>query len=146
MAKFVVVTVGITILLFLVLIYGYGNFFLIDSIVPPQEMPVEEWLKGYFTAGGVSGLAGFLCSALWYYWGNNYTGGSDIKVKYWGALIVAAILGAVVAFYMIPARQEGEGLAFVAVTILPLLTYFLSSLFASADAVKYIPPLGEVVH
>lgn len=146
MAKFVVVTLGIIILLFLVLIFGYGSFLLSDTIVPAQGMLVDEWLKGYNLAGVASCIVAFVCAAAWYFCGCHYTGGSGIDVTYWGILIASFILGAAVALFIIPSAQEGRGLSFVFVTILPVIAYYLSSLFASAAAVKYIPPLSEIVH
>ncbi len=146
MAGFVVKTLGLVVLLWLCAFYGYGNFILADSVVPVEGMEVEEWVYEYLVTGGISGILGFLCSAIWYYIGDNYAGESGIGIKYWFFFITSFVAGVVIAFLKMPPSIDGSGLSFIMVVLISTLTYYLSSLIASAEAVKYIPPLGEMLH
>ena len=146
MAGFAVKTAGIMILLWLAAFFGYGDFILKDSIVPVEGMEVEEWIDSYRITGGISGIVGFILSAIWFNIGDNYAGESGINVKYYALFVLSIVIGAALAIFKMPPSIEGSGLAFVMVTGISFLTYYLSSLFAYAEPVKYIPPLGEVLH
>lgn len=145
-SSFIVKTLGMLILLWLVLIFGYGNFSLVDTIVPVEGVEVDEWISSYRMCGGVSGILGFVCSAIWFAIGNSYAGEGGIGVKYYGLWIVAAILGVICNFVLLPGAVEGSGLASVFVILLPILLYYLASIFAYAPAVKYIPLLADSLH
>ena len=144
--SFIVKTVGLLVFLWLFLIFGYGNFFLMDTVVPVEGVEVDEWINAYRMSGGISALAGFLCSAMWFAIGNSYAGEGGITIKYYGLWILAAVLGVVCNFVFLPNAVEGAGLASVFVIILPVLLYYLASIFAYAPAVKYIPLLAESLH
>lgn len=144
--KFIVITLGLLVFFWLVMFFGYGNFFLMDMVVPAEGTEVDEWINAYRVCGGVSGLAGFLCATGWFAIGNNYAGESGIGIKYYGLWIVAAILGVVANFALFPAAVEGDGLASVFVILMPIILYYLASIFAYASPVKYIPLLADVFH
>ena len=146
MAGFAVKTAGIVIILWLAAFFGYGDFILKDSIVPIEGMEVEEWIDAYRITGGISGIVGFILSAIWFYIGDNYAGESGISVKYYALLVISLLMGVALAIFKMPPSIEGSGLAFVMITGISILTYYLSSLLASAEPVKYIPPLGEILH
>lgn len=146
MVGFAVKTAGIAIVLWLAAFIGYGDFILKDSIVPVEGMEVEEWIDAYRITGGISGIVGFVLSAIWFYIGDNYAGEDGISLKYYILLIVSLIAGAMLALFKMPPSIEGSGLAFFTVMVISVLTYYLSSLFAYAEQVKYIPPLSETLH
>lgn len=146
MGRFLVITIGLLLLLWGILVYGYSAFVLADSIVPVEGMEIEEWLSGYRLAGGASGVLGFACASIWYYLGDNYLGGSGIEIKYFALLIASLLAGALTAFFVLPPSIDGSGLSFAIVMLLPPLLYYLASLCASAEPVKFIPPLGSVMH
>lgn len=144
--SFIVKTVGLLVFLWLFLIFGYGNFFLMDTVVPVEGVEVDEWINAYRMSGGISALAGFICSAIWFAIGNSYAGEGGISIKYYGLWILAAVLGVVCNFVILPNAVEGAGLSSVFVILLPVLLYYLASIFAYAPAVKYIPLLAESLH
>lgn len=144
--SFIVKTVGFLVFLWLFLVFGYGNFFLMDTVVPVEGVELDEWMNAYRMCGGVSGLAGFICSAIWFSIGNSYAGEGGIGIKYYGLWILAAVLGVVCNFILLPGAVEGAGLASVFIILLPVLLYYLASIFAYAPAVKYIPLLAESLH
>ena len=146
MAGFAVKTAAIVIVLWLAAFFGYGDFVLKDSIVPVEGMEVEEWIDAYRITGGISGIVGFILSAIWFYIGDNYAGESGISVKYYALFVISILTGGALAIFKMPPSIEGSGFAFVMVAGISLLTYYLSSLLASAEPVKYIPPLGEILH
>lgn len=144
--KFLVGALVLFIVFWLLLFFGYGNLVLADSVVPVEGMEVDEWLAGFRMCGGISGILGFICAAIWFYIGDGFAGESGISVKYYGWLIVSFFFGVATNFLFLPASQEGSGCASLFVIIFPMLLYYLSSLIVSAPQVKYIPPLGEVIH
>lgn len=146
MVGFAVKTAGIVIVLWLAAFFGYGEFFLKDNIVPVEGMEVEEWLNAYRIAGGVSGVLAFLWSAVWYYIGDNYAGESGIEVKYYGLMVLSVLSGFAAVFFFLPPSLEGAGFSLAFVVLISFLTYYFSSLLASAEPVKFIPPLGETLH
>ncbi len=144
--SFSVKTLGLFVIFWLLLFFFYGNFFLMDTIVPAEGMEVDEWIDGFRKCGGASGALGFICSAIWFYVGDNYAGDSNINVKYYLFFILSFVLGIIVNFVMLPASVEGSGLASIFVVIFPVILYYLASLFAYAAPVKYIPFLAEALH
>lgn len=144
--SFFVKTFGMLVVLYLVLFYGYADFVLADSIVPMEGMEIEEWISGYKIAGVASAIVALICSALWFWIGNDYTGDSGIGVKFYGLLLVSVILGIVVNVFMVPQSIDGSGLAAVYVVLYPAVVYYLSALFAYAAPVKYIPAGSESLH
>lgn len=143
---FAVKTLGLLVFFWLLMIFGYGNFFLMDTVVPVEGIEVDEWINGYRTCGGVSGLLGFICAAIWFAIGNGYAGEGGISIKYYGLWILAAVLGVGCNFVLLPGAVEGSGLASLFVILLPILVYYLSSIIAYAPAVKYIPLLADAIH
>lgn len=144
--SFFIKTVGLLVVLCLVFFYGYGNFFLADNVVPYEGMEVGEWLYMYNISGGLSGLAGLVCAAFWFWIGDAYSGESGVGVKYYGLMILSLILGLVIAFLVLPTALEGSGFASVFVVITAPLLYYLASVFAYASPVKYIPAGAEIFH
>ena len=53
---FLVKAVVIFFVLWLVFIYGYGDFWLADTIVPDADIEIDEWLHSYYLAGGIAAL------------------------------------------------------------------------------------------
>lgn len=143
---FLVKAVVIFFVLWLVFIYGYGDFFLSDTIVPEADVEIDEWLHDYYIAGGIAAVVGLICSAVWFYFGVNFSGGISAGAKHTILWIIAFIASFVVAFICIDTSQEGSGLSFFFVGFLAPVGYYLNSLFNSAEAVKFIPPLGEHIH
>lgn len=144
--SFIVKTLGLLVALWLFLIFGYGNFVLMDTVVPVEGMEVDEWISAYRLCGGLSALAGFMCSALWFWIGDSFAGEGGISIKYYGLWILAAVLGVVCNFVFLPAAVDGAGLASVFIILLPILLYYIASIIAYASPVKYIPFLAEVLH
>ena len=144
--KFFVRTFIICLVLWLAAIYAYGNFVLADSIVPEQGTPIEDWLSSFYTAGGVSAVLGLLTSAIWFFLGKSYSGGAGIGVKFFLGWILAAALGAACAILLLAPAVDGKGAAFILIVLVAPLGYYLSSLFSCANAVKFIPPLANVIH
>lgn len=128
------------------LIYGYGEFFLSDSIVPEQGVEIGEWLNSYYFAGAICALVGLVCGCIWYWFGIHYAGGMGISLKYKIVFVAAIILGILSAFLFIMPAIDGQGLSMFFACLIAPLGYYLISLFDTAEAVKYIPPLGETVH
>lgn len=143
---FFVKSVVIFFVLWLLAIYLYGDFYLADNIVPEADVEIDEWLHSYYLAGGIAALAGLIFSTMWFYCGINYSGGSGIGITHTILWILSAIVSFLVAFFVIDAAQEGTGLSFFFVGFLAPVGYYLNSLFNSAEAVKFIPPLGERLH
>ncbi len=146
MAGFVVKTAVIGLLLWLAAFFGYAELSLKDTVVPVEGMEVEEWIDAYRITGGISGFLGFVVSAIWFNLGSNYAGESGISIKYYGLWLISFIAGVAVAIVKMPPSIEGAGYAFVMVVLISVLLFYLSSLFVSADPVKFIPPLGEKFH
>ena len=144
--SFIVKTLGLVVLLWAVLFYGYGNFVLADNVVPVEGIEIDEWLTAYNITGLASGIIAFLCSAIWFYFGDNYTGESGIKIKYYGLMILNFILSVVLVVILLPKTIDGSGLSSFFVVVNALLIYYLSSIVASAGPVKYIPALSEAFH
>lgn len=144
--SFTVKTLGLLVLLWVLLFYGYGNYVLADNIVPVEGIEIEEWLSAYNITGLTSGIVAFACSALWFYFGDNYTGGSGIRIKYYGLMIVDFIIAVVLAVVLLPRAIDGSGMSSTLVVLNALLVFYLSSIIASAGPVKYIPALAEVFH
>lgn len=144
--SFIVKTLGLLVVLALVLFYAYGNYVLIDSVVPAEGYEVGEWLNSYYTSGIASLVIGFICSAVWFFCGLNYTGGNGINVYYYGLLFISFVLSVVINFVLLIPAIEGSGLAGLFVVISAPVLYYLASIFAYAPAVKYIPAGAEFIH
>ena len=72
--KFLVGALVLFIVFWLLLFFGYGNLVLADSVVPVEGMEVDEWLAGFRMCGGISGILGFICAAIWFYIGDGFAG------------------------------------------------------------------------
>ncbi|WP_306537649.1 hypothetical protein [Megasphaera sp.] len=143
---FFVKAILIFFLLWMLAIYLYGDFYLADNVVPEADMEIEEWLHSYYLAGGIAAIVGLVCSAIWYYFGINFSGGMSVSVKHTILWLLAFFGSFIVAFLVIAPAQEGSGLSFFFVGFLAPVGYYLNSLFNSAEAVKFIPPLGNHLH
>ncbi|MDO4921879.1 MAG: hypothetical protein Q4E64_08675 [Phascolarctobacterium sp.] len=144
--SFIVKTLGMLILLWLVLFFAYGNMFLVDTIVPVEGIDVDEWISSYKICGGISGLSGFICAAIWFFIGNGYAGEGGISIKFYALLILSIVLGLLCNFIFLPGAVDGSGLASVFVVVFPPVLYYLAGLFAYAPAVKYIPAGADTLH
>lgn len=144
--SFIVKTLGLVVLLWTVLFYGYGSFVLVDNVVPIEGIEIEEWVSAYNITGLASGIVAFLCSAIWFYLGDNYTGESGIKIKYYGLMILNFVMAVVLVVVLLPKTIDGSGFSSFFVVVNALLVYYLSSIVASAGPVKYIPALSEAFH
>jgi hypothetical protein len=143
---FLVKAIVIFLVLWLLVIYAYGDFLLADSIVPEVDEEIEEWLNSYYFAGVIAAFIGLICSSIWFYFGINFAGGMGISMKHTILWLISVIGSFIVAFIVIDPSQEGSGLSLLFVGLLAPVGYYLNSLFNSAEAVKYIPPLGEHLH
>lgn len=135
-----------TIVLWLIFIYGYGDFFLADNVVPEKGIEISEWMDSFYFAGALSAVVGLICAVIWYIFGINYAGGAGIVSKYRILLIVSIILGLVIAFLLILPAVDGSGLSLFFAWLISPLVFYINSLFNSAEAVKFIPPLGITLH
>ena len=144
--SFFVKTVGMLVVLYLVLFYGYADFVLVDNIVPMEGIEIDEWLEGYKIAGATSAIVALICSALWFWIGDGYTGSGGIVIKFYGLMLVSLLLGIVVNVFMVPESIDGSGLASTFVVLYPVFVYYLAGLFAYAAPVKYIPAGSESIH
>lgn len=144
--SFIVKTLGMLILLWLLLFFAYGNMVLVDSIVPAEGIDVDEWISSYKICGGISGISGFICAAIWFFVGNGYAGESGIGIKFYGLLILSVVLGVICNFIFLPSSVDGSGLAGIFVVIFPPVLYYLAGLLAYAPAVKYIPAGADILH
>ncbi len=144
--KFFVITAGLLVFLWLMFCYVYGIFVLNDTIVPYPGTEIDEWLNEYYISGLISSLLGFVCSAVWFSIGNSYDGKSSLGIKFGIIWIVSIVFSVAVKFLVMPDFVEGAGLASVFIILLAPLLYYLSSLFAPANASKYIPPLSGLIH
>lgn len=144
--SFFVKTLFMLVVLYLVLFYGYADFVLVDSVVPIEGMEIEEWITGYKASGVASAVVALICSALWFWIGDGYTGGSGIGIKFYGLMFVSFLLGIVVNVFMVPESIDGSGLAAAFVVLYPVFVYYLAGLFAYAAPVKYIPAGSESIH
>lgn len=139
---------GITLFFALIMIavfFVHGEFFLQDSIVPAEGITIESWIESYEVAGLLASLLGVGVSAIWFFIGNNHNGGSGIAVKYLLLFVLALILGGVTNL-LLESAIDGAGFAKFCLPIGSGVVYYLSSLFASADSVKNIPPMSDFVH
>lgn len=143
---FSVKAVLIFFILWLLSIYLYGEFYLVDNVVPDVSIEVDEWLHSYYLAGAVSAITALICSTVWFYFGVNFSGGRSGSVTHTILWLVSFICGFIVALILIAPSQEGSGLSFFFVGLLAPLGFYLNSLFNSAEAVKFIPPLGSLIH
>jgi hypothetical protein len=143
---FLVKAVVIFLVIWGILIYGYGELFLSDSVVPEQGVAIQEWLNYYYFAGIISVIIGLFCSCIWFWFGINFSGGMGISAKYMILFVVAIILSIISAFVIILPATDGKGLSFIFASIVAPIGFYLVSLFDTAEAVKFIPPLGETVH
>lgn len=144
--SFIVKTLGLLLLLACVLFYVYGDYVLIDSVVPAEGYEVGEWLNSYYTSGIASLVASFICSAIWFWRGQNYTGGNGISIFYYGFMGLSLVLGILINFVLLLPAIDGSGFASVFVVIAAPVLYYLASLIAYAPAVKYIPAGAELIH
>lgn len=133
-------------ILWALLIYVYGSFVLVDDIVPDTGIDIDEWMQSFYIAGGISVIVGMVCTGIWYYLGNSFAGEAGISGKFYLLWVLSLIGSFITEVVVVDPSQEGATLAFVCVVILAPLGFYLNSLWNSAEAVKYIPPLSEKVH
>lgn len=137
---FVICVVGFIILL------GYGELSLVDDIVPEKGVSIDDWMSSYYEAGIFSLIIALVMGSVWFWTGSHYSGGVGISLRYyvfWGISFIGSFLVALMVIY--PA-QEGYVVADALVCIVSPICYYIISLLDSANAVKYIPPLGEKIH
>lgn len=144
--KFIAISLGIFIILCAALFWGYGTLVLYDNVIPLNNYPKDKWVFDYAFSGVVAAAGGFLCSVGWFAIGESFDGKSSVAPKYWILMFVSLLLSFGSLSFLTPAAAEGTGLSTSFVVLVAPLGYYLSSLFASSDAVKYIPPLGSVIH
>lgn len=127
------------------LIYGYGNFILIDDIVPDASISIEEWMETFYKAGGLSVLAAFACNIGWYCVGASYCGEGAIRFKYLMFLFVASLSSLASAIFIIEKLQTTELLPYFLVFIIGPVGYYVVTLICSPSTVRYIPPFSEKI-
>lgn len=143
---FLVKAALIFVVLWSVFIYAYGDFYLVDNVVPDTGIEIDEWMDSYYQAGGIAAVIGFILSVIWFYFGLHFSGGSGISLKYTVLWIISLIASFIVAFVFILPTQEGSGLSLFFVGFLAPVGFYLNSIFNSEGSVKYVPPLGEHIH
>lgn len=144
--KFLAKNILFFLVLWMICIYGVGDFYLSENVVPVKGVSVSEWMSAYYTAGTASAIVGFIFSLLWFVIGSRYTGGSGIAAKHtllWG---VCTILGIGVAFVILEGAQEGMVAAYLDIFFIAPIGYYMNSLFNSAAEVKFIPPMATKIH
>lgn len=148
--SFSVKTFVIFIILWALLIFAQGNFWLINNIVPEQGVDIEMWVESFYRAGALSAGAGFICSAIWFYYGKTFSPtvkGLAMCSTVYGIINIAALaLGILIAFVFILPAIDGQGFSFIAVSLLGVFGTYLSSIIAPASAVKYIPLFADWFH
>lgn len=143
--KFIGIAFIICIVGFIVLL-GYGELSLVDDIVPEKGISIDDWMSSYYEAGIFSLIVALAMGSAWFWTGTHYSGGVGISLRYyvfWAISFIGSFLLALIVIY--PA-QEGYVVADVLVCIVSPICYYAISLLDSANAVKYIPPLGEKFH
>lgn len=130
----------ISIVLWLVFGYAYGDFVLGDTVVPEKGVTIDDWLDAYYIAVGISVVAAWLGNAIWWFIGKSFSGGSGISMKYYLVWALTLIGGLIAAFGFMEAAVEGNGVSMFFAIFLAPIGFYLDSVVASADAVKFIPP------
>ncbi|MGO5131219.1 hypothetical protein [Mitsuokella jalaludinii] len=130
----------VSLVLWLIFGYVYGDFVLADSVVPEKGVTIDDWLSAYYLAAGISAFFAWVFNIAWYIMGVNFAGGSGISTRYYVLWGLTLILGLGAAFGFMEPAVEGNGVStFFAIFLAPM-AFYLDSVFASADAVKFIPP------
>ena len=80
--KTIGISIIVSLLLWLVLGYLYGEFMLADTVVPEKGVTIDEWLSYYYKAAVASAVIAILANIAWYAIGVNFSGGSGISMKY----------------------------------------------------------------
>lgn len=145
MVKFILIDFVAAVVAILAM-YGLGNLTLIDTVIPMEGIEVDEWMAGYHFCAILAGIVALLTSVVWYCRGRSYTGGSGIETIYYVMWACTAVLAVVIDFVELPPSIEGAWLAHLYLIVAPCLHYWLVTLFASPDPVKYIPLLAERMH
>lgn len=130
----------ISLVLWLILGYVYGDFVLADSVVPEKGVTIDDWLSAYYLAVGAGAGIAFVANFFWYLAGVNFSGGSGISMKYYLILGLSLVFCVIATFFFMEPAVEGNGIStFLSIFLAPI-GFYLDSVFASADAVKFIPP------
>ena len=138
--KTIGISIIVSLLLWLVLGYLYGEFMLADTVVPEKGVTIDEWLSYYYKAAVASAVIAILANIAWYAIGVNFSGGSGISMKYYLVLGASLVFGVIATFALMEPAVDGNGIStFLSIFLAPI-GFYLDSVFASADAVKFIPP------
>lgn len=138
--KTIGISIIVSLLLWLAFGYLYGEFMLADTVVPEKGVTIDEWLSCYYEAAGASAGIAILANIAWYAIGVNFSGGSGISMKYYLVLGAALVSGVIATFALMEPAVDGNGIStFLSIFLAPI-GFYLDSVFASADAVKFIPP------
>lgn len=130
----------ISIALWLVFGYAYGDFVLGDTVVPEKGVTIDDWLSAYYVAIGISVGVAWVGNIIWWFIGKNFSGGAGISMKYYLVWAVTLIGGLVAAFGFMEPAVEGNGISMFFAIFLAPIGFYLDSVVVSADAVKFIPP------
>lgn len=141
-AKFSVIFLALWILL----CYLYGEYYLIDNIVPSEDLDVSEWLAEYYVAGGLSAFVGLVISLIWFWRGCIYDGETNIGNFYLILIMIIISISIVIDILVIPHAIEGGFLPCIFVVLISSLGYWLSSILFYAAPVKYIPWGAVQIH
>lgn len=144
--KFIAISLGLLIVLCGIFFWGYGTMVLYDNVVPLNNYPKDKWVYDYAFSGIVSAVGAFVCSAIWFAIGESYDGKSSVTAKYWILMAVSLIIAFGSLSFLTPAAATGTGISTSLVLAVAPIHYYLSSLLAPSESVKYIPPLGSVIH
>ena len=138
MGKSLGISFGILLAVFLVFFFGYGQFVMDVG----GDIEVDVYKQFFMAMGGVSVAGGWLANLLWFIAGENYDGVANIHFKYWMFFLLSLVVSIGSMIMLFIQGAEGAAVGYALAVFAGPLVYYLSSLFGSADSVKYIPPLA----
>lgn len=128
------------------IIYFMGDLLIRDMIVPEKGISIDDWLDAYNYTLVIVILLSFSLSALWFFIGSSYSGNIGISLKHNFLWLFSVIIGILLPIFMFEPSQEGALLGNIGIIIIPLVGFYLSSILAYAEQVKYIPPFAMKIH
>lgn len=131
---------------FVIIMYALGIFYLEDTIVPEKGVEISEWMDEFYICGWISIIIGSIFGGIWYWKGIKFDGTGNLTPWFWGLWIVSFIIAIVIAIAGLLAYVDGGLLAYIFVILASPIIYYVNTLINSAAAVKYIPFLAKKIH